>query len=312
MSDFQDDLRVRAAWLYYKEGMTQDQVAQELGLNRTRVLRMLATARQDGIVQIRVTAKQSRCIELERAIEERHGLERAIIIPSPQQSEQTSEVIGAVLGEYIADRLDRNITIGLGWGKTLSSTLDSIPQQDSIGVSVVSLLGGLTKVSAFNPSEFAWRLGDRLSAECLLMAAPVFAPDAQTRDALMTHPGIKEVFRRSEQLDLAIISVGDLSPSSTFVKYGLLEKDEIASLERAGAIGDVLCRFIDADGEIVEHQVNDRVIAVHPETLRSARKVVLASGGWQKISVFKAAMKLLNPSIIVTDELVAERLLDEN
>ncbi|MEJ5902575.1 sugar-binding transcriptional regulator [Ochrobactrum teleogrylli] len=312
MSDFQEDLRVRAAWLYYKEGMTQDQVAQELGVTRTRVLRMLGTARQDGIVQIRVTAKQSRCVELERAIEERHGLERAIIIPTPVQNEQTSDVIGAVLGEFIADRLDQNVTIGLGWGKTLSSALGSIPQQDAKGISVVSLLGGLTKVSAFNPSEFAWRLGDRLSAECLLMAAPVFAPDAKTRDALMTHPGIREVFRRSEHLDLAIISVGDLSPSSTFVKYGLLEKEEIASLERAGAIGDVLCRFVNARGEIVDHQVNDRVIAVHPETLRSARKVVLASGGWQKLAVFKAAMKLLRPNIIVTDEVVAERLLGED
>ena len=127
---------------------------------------------------------------------------------------------------------------------------------------------------------------------------------------MLTHPGIREVFRRSENLDLAIVSVGDLSPSSTFVSYGLLEKEEMASLQRAGAIGDILCRFIDADGQIVDHDVNRRVVAVDPRALRMSRKIVLASGGWHKLAVFRAAMKLLSPHVILTDEQVAERILD--
>lgn len=311
MSDLNDDLRTRAAWLYYKEGLTQDQVAQELGLARTRVLRMLAAARLDGTVQIRVISKNSHCIALERDLERKFKLERAIIVPMPQKPEMVPEIIGSVLGEYLTDLLSENMTIGLGWGRTLSSCLPSIPQQQDAGLSVVSLLGGLTKVSKFNPSEFAWRLGDRLSAESYLIAAPVFAPDERTREALLSHPGIREVFRRSENLDVAIVSVGDLSPTSTFVSYGLLDKEEIVSLQRAGATGDVLCRFIDADGKIVDHEVNRRVVAVDPQALRASRKIVLASGGWHKLGIFKAAMKLLSPQVIITDEQVGERLLDD-
>lgn len=311
MSDLNNDLRTRAAWLYYKEGLTQDQVAQELGLARTRVLRMLAAARLDGTVQIRVISKNSHCIALERELEQKFKLERAIIVPMPQKPEIVPEIIGSVLGEYLTDLLSENMTIGLGWGKTLSSCLPSIPQQQDAGLSVVSLLGGLTKVSKFNPSEFAWRLGDRLSAESYLIAAPVFAPDERTREALLSHPGIREVFRRSENLDVAIVSVGDLSPTSTFVSYGLLDKEEMVSLQRAGAIGDVLCRFIDADGKIVDHEVNRRVVAVDPQAIRASRKIVLASGGWHKLAIFKAAMKLLSPQVIITDEQVGERLLDD-
>lgn len=280
-------------------------------MTRTKVLRMLAASRLDGTVQIRVISKHSHCVDLERRLEKKYGLERAIIVPMPQKADMVPEIIGAVLGEYLTDVLKENMTIGLGWGKTLSACLPSIPQQAHAGVSVVSLLGGLTRVSTFNPSEFAWRLGDRLSAESYLIAAPVYAPDERTREALLTHPGIKEVFRRSENLDLAIVSVGDLSPTSTFISYGLLEKEEMSSLQRAGAIGDILCRFINADGEIIDHEVNRRVVSADPRALRSARKVVLASGGWQKLAVFRAAMKLLSPHVILTDELVAERLLDE-
>jgi DNA-binding transcriptional regulator LsrR (DeoR family) len=310
VSELNDDLRTRAAWLYYKEGLTQDQVAQELGLARTRVLRMLAAARVDGTVQIRVLSKHSHCVSLERELERKFKIDRAIVVPMPQNPEMVPEIIGTVLGEYLTDILTADMTIGLGWGKTLSSCLPSIPQQQHTGVSVVSLLGGLTKVSKFNPSEFAWRLGDRLSAESYLIAAPVYAPDERTREALLTHPGIREVFRRSENLDVAIVSVGDMSPTSTFTSYGLLDKEEMMSLQRAGAIGDILCHFINSDGEIVDHDVNRRVVSVDPRSLRSARKIVLASGGWHKVEVFRAAMKLLLPHVILTDEQVAERLLD--
>jgi len=170
------------------------------------------------------------------------------------------------------------------------------------------MLGGLTRVSGVNPSEFAWRLADRLSAECYLMAAPVFAPDPHTREALIAHPGIKEIFQKASRLDLAILSVGDLSPFSTISEYYLLQRDELKSLQAAGAVGDVLCRFIDGEGNIIDHPINERVIAFDPLELRSARKIVLASGGWEKYNAIKGALGLLKPHVLVTDEIVAERL----
>ena len=170
------------------------------------------------------------------------------------------------------------------------------------------MLGGLTRVSAVNPSEFAWRVADRLSAECLMLAAPVFAPDPRTREALLGHGGLGEVFQRAKSLDVAVVSTSDLSPLSTVVEYGLLSHDEVASLQNAGAVGDVLCHFVNAEGELVDHPINERVVAVHPHDLRSARNLVLASGGWQKVAAIRAALKLLRPGTLITDETVAERL----
>jgi DNA-binding transcriptional regulator LsrR (DeoR family) len=309
-AELTEDIKARVAWLYYMEGMTQDQIAQEVGLHRTRVLRMLSASRQDGTVQIRVTARLSRCVELERQIESTLGIERAIVIPDPREAQQVSQIIGAVLGAYVADNLSDRMTIGLGWGRTLSSSLPAITGNGHSDMTVVSLLGGLTKVSSVNPSEFAWRFADRLAASCYMLAAPVFAPDVRTREALMTHPGIREIFHRSTQLDMAILSVGDLSPQSTFAEYGLLERDELASLHRAGAVGDILCRFIDAEGEVIDHQVHDRVVAVDPRDLVNARKIVLASGGWHKYQVIQASIRLLRPHVLITDEVVAERLVE--
>lgn len=309
--DVSDDLKTKVAWLYYMEGMTQDEISKTLGLSRSRVLRILASSRQSGMVQIRVTTKLSYCVSLERALEMKYGLERAIVIPKPQDPSTTPDIIGAVLGGYLSENIPENATIGLGWGKTLTASLPGIEYREKSGISVLSMLGGLTRVSGANTSEFSWRLADRLSAECYLMAAPVFAPDARTREALLTHPGIEEIFRRATRLDLAILSVGDLSPVSTFSEYVLLERGEFAALQAAGAVGDVLCRFIDADGNVLDHDLNKRVIAVDPRDLSTARKIVLASGGWQKYGVIRGALRLLKPHVLVTDERVAERLASD-
>ena len=132
-----------------------------------------------------------------------------------------------------------------------------------------------------------------------------------TRDALMEHPGIAEVFSRMQSLDMAVVSTGDLTPHSVFSEYGLLTRAEIASLETAGAVGDVLCHFIDAEGQVIDHPVNQRVMGMNPLSLRGTRHIVLASGGWQKLTAIRAALKLLRPTVLVVNELVAERLAAE-
>lgn len=306
--DVTDDVKTRIAWLYYVEGMTQDEVANLVGMNRSRVLRVLAAARADGTVQIRVTTRMSRCVELERQLESRWNLTRAIVVPEPQDPAQLRAIIGAEVGAFMSQAVTSNMTVGLGWGKTLTSGVPAIVPRAPDGVRVLSMLGGLTRVSEVNPSEFAWRVADRLSAECYMLAAPVFAPDPDTRQALMNHPGIAEVFGRARNLDMAVISVGDLTPHSVFSEYGLLTRDEIASLEAAGAVGDVLCHFIDAEGNVVDHPVNRRVLAVNPLDLRGTRNIVLASGGWQKLTTIRGALKLLRPTVLIVNELVAERL----
>jgi DNA-binding transcriptional regulator LsrR (DeoR family) len=304
-----DHMKTRIAWLYYVEGMTQDEIVNETGLKRSKVLRILAASRQDGTVQIRVTTNLSKCVELERALEGRWGLTRAIVIPEPQDQAQTGSILGAALGAYISQNVTSHMTIGLGWGKTLTSALPAIVTPKVEGVRVLSMLGGLTRVSTVNPSEFAWRLADKLNAECYLLTAPVFAPDPETKKTLSTHSGIREIFMQARSLDMGIVSVGALTPTSAFAEYGLLSREEISSLHTAGAVGDVLCHFLDEEGNIIRHPVNDRVIAVDPTTLTTARNMVLVSGGSQKFKVVRAAIKLIRPKVLIVNENTAENLV---
>ena len=106
------------------------------------------------------------------------------------------------------------------------------------------------------------------------------------------------------------MSVGDLSPNSMLGKFGVLDREQTSSLIRAGAVGDILCRFINDVGEVLDHPLNDRVISAAPKTLRNARRIVLASGGWEKFAAIRASMNLIRPNVLITDELIAESLLN--
>ncbi len=142
-----DQLKTRVAWLYYMEGLTQDDIVTQTGLNRSKVLRILAASRLDGTVQIRVTTNLTKCIELERALEERWGFTRAVVIPEPQDENQTSSILGAALGAYISENISSHMTVGLGRGNTLTNALPSIVSPKVEGIRVLSMLGGLTHVS---------------------------------------------------------------------------------------------------------------------------------------------------------------------
>ncbi len=303
------DLKTRVSWLYYMEGLTQDAISEKLGISRLRVLRMLAASRQDGTVQIRVVSRLSDCVSLERQLETTFSIAQAIVIPSPEDETQLTPLIGAAAGRYIADNLRSGMRVGLGWGSSLRSSLTHIQQRTVRDLTVVSLLGGLTRAAGINPAEFAWRFADALGAECYLLTAPVYVADEATHAALCAHPGIEEVLAQARRVDLALVSVGDLSPSSTIARFGLLSWDELAALGREGAVADILCRFIDRDGRVLDHPINRRVVAVHPNDLRHAPKLVLASGGWCKVTALLAAIRLLRPHVLITDVHAAEGLL---
>ena len=303
------DLRTRVAWLYYMEGLTQDAIAEKLEISRIRVLKMLASCRQDGTVQIRVTSKLAACVALERQLETRFAIRQAIVIPSPENDDRLPALLGAAVGAYLNDTLRNGMRVGLGWGSTLRHSLTNIASRSLAELTVVSLLGALTRAAGVNPSEFAWRFADMFGADCYMMAAPVYAPDEATHAALLAHPGIEEVFTLARRIDVALVSVGDLSPVSTIARLDLIPPQELEQLRRAGAVADVLCRFIDQSGRIIDHPLNRRVVAVDPRQLRQTPRLILASGGWNKVQAMLAAVRLLSPSVIITDEHAAGGLL---
>ena len=112
----------------------------------------------------------------------------------------------------------------------------------------------------------------------------------------------REAFERIAASDLVVLSVGDLSARSLLIRYGLPGDVNVASLRKAGAVGDIMGQFLDVDGTVVDHPLNQRVLAPPVVDLARYPTVVVASGGRNKIDVVAAVLRARLASVLVCDE----------
>ncbi|NBO20440.1 MAG: hypothetical protein EBU97_00440 [Rhodobacteraceae bacterium] len=167
-----DRLRARAIWLYHVEGMTQNDIATQLGISRVMVVRLLADARRRNEVRITIAAPLIDVLLLEREVETRFGINRVIVAPCADPESDPVKVIAAAAGNFISGEMRAGMTVGVGWGRTLFNTLPFITGATLDDFRVVSLLGGIAAARRFNPAEFAWQFAELFQGEGFLI--PVY------------------------------------------------------------------------------------------------------------------------------------------
>jgi len=294
-------MRVRAAWLYYVEGLTQQATAKLLKINRVQVTRLLAEARKRGEVDIRINASISSIIEVERAVEHAFGIAKVIIAPMASEELDPTKAIASIAGQFISNYVQSDMKIGVGWGRNLYSTLPHIR--------VISLLGGISQAKRFNPAEFAWQFTELFNGEGYLVPAPALVDSAETKHALLEHCGINQIFELADDLDVAFLSAGGIEGITTSYRLGHVSEAERQSLIAAGAVGDLLYNFISEDGDLVDHNVNTRVISIGIDRLKNAKDRILISGGKEKVKVLLGCLRLVKPTVFITDEITAKAIL---
>jgi lsr operon transcriptional repressor len=306
-----DQQTVRAAWLYYMEGLTQDRVAAQLGLTRLRVNRLLGEARASGLVGITINARLASSLELEGELRRVCGLRDAVVVPTPEDPALVPVLLGRAAGEFVSRHLETHRVrgIGVGWGATLREAIRFVKAGAWPDLVVNSIMGGLTRGLEINTFETASALAGRLGARCSYLAAPLYAGSEKSRDTLVSQDVFRESFDAMAANDVALVSVGDLSERSLLIRYGLPKDVTIASLRRAGAVGDIVGQFLDAAGKPVKHPLNKRVISPSLDVIAAIDTVVVASGGLNKAPVIAAVLRAKLASVLVSDEKTAAEAL---
>jgi DNA-binding transcriptional regulator LsrR (DeoR family) len=256
-----------------------------------------------GLAEARVVAAPPDAVALPRVAHD------AALRTTGSNDADVAAAVGRAAGHFLREHLQDGLSVGIGWGATLDALFDTLGAPAPLHVSVVSLLGGMTHSRAVNPAAVARRLADALRADCYQLTAPLVVASEATRDALWTERGLRELHRRARKVDLALVSVGDISAEATLFREGLVPRAELAGLRAAGAVGDVLCRFVDAHGQAVDHPLNRRVVAIGLEDLRRVPRIVVVSGGARKVAALRAALSALPVSVLITDAAAASGLL---
>jgi DNA-binding transcriptional regulator LsrR (DeoR family) len=306
---FDAALAARICWHYFKEGQTQEIIAQQLNLTRKRVNRMLGEARERGLVQVTIQRPFGPCSELEAQLASAFSLRQAIVVPSPISDTDVRAMVGAAAGEYISDQLTPGAALGISWGGTINAAAQNIRRRSGEGNRVVLLCGGLAESTSINPYDNASMMARALDARCHYLTAPMFAASAELRDALLASEPLRSVLAMVAKLDLALLSAIDLTDRSKALEYGVISRNDWRSLRAAGAVGDICGHYLDVDGNSVQHPLTERVINPSMKSLLAIPHRILAAGGTAKVAIVRAAIKARLCHVLITDESAATALM---
>jgi DNA-binding transcriptional regulator LsrR (DeoR family) len=281
-----------------------------LGVGRVTIVRMLAEARARNEVKIAIESELSELVKLERALEKTFGIQQAFVAPLSTPEADPIPAIAAKTGAYLSEAMKSGMRVGVGWGRTLFSTLSFITPKSLSDFKVISLLGGVGVAREINPAEFAWRFAQAFQGEGYLIPAPAVVDSIETKIALIDRCGLQDIFRMTEDLDAVLLSIGGIRSATTFYRGGFLKEAQREELVARGAVGDVLFHPFDVNGKIVDHPINSVVMSVDVDRLRKAPIRILTSGGKEKVDALVGAMKLLAPTVLITDEESARKMIE--
>ena len=122
---------IKAAELYYRDGLSQQEIAKKLHTSRTSISRALIQARNEGYVQIRIQYPEQSDLALERKLEEKYGLTEALIaVPAYEQSSDQEVAFQAV--DYILRVLKKNMVFGMTWGRAMHEFVEQLAKDERL------------------------------------------------------------------------------------------------------------------------------------------------------------------------------------
>jgi DNA-binding transcriptional regulator LsrR (DeoR family) len=308
--DVDEQLLVRIAYACEVEGLTQAEAAERFGLTRLRVNKGLSDLRQRGILRVSIDSIYAASAELEWRLAERFGLKRAVVVPSPEKPSSVTPLVSAGLGGHLGALLQDPAVrrFGMSWGNTLNLATRHMQPINRADLQIVSVMGGIMRGSDVNGYEITTRLADLCNAKHSFFVAPVYAGSAESRRMFMQQDVIVEGLEKLRGCDAVALAAGDLE-SSLLVRDALPRDVALADLVRLGGVGDIIGHILDAEGRLVDHDINRRLVGLTLDDLRAIPNVILAAGGLHKVPVICAALRAGVVDTLVTDEATAEGVL---
>lgn len=299
---YEDKLLTKVAWYYYIEGYTQQEIGEYLSIPRLRVNRLLDKARKAGIIQFSVREGDSKRMIVERELITQFGLKDAFVVPSPLNEQDINESVAQAAAMYIHERLEKTGYINMGYGDTSSRILNHLANICEFPVNVVSLTGGVnyylpnTRSSIFN-------------AKLYLTPAPLLMASEDIVKAMEQEPSVKQIRHMATLAQMSIVGIGGVDSNATLLTNGTLNHSDVLLLSMQGAVGDMLCHFIDKDGNVIQSSLERRLMSTPLEQLKEMNNSIGVAGGSTKSEAILAALKGNYLDVLITDEATATNVL---
>ena len=307
-----DKLAINVAKLYYRSDFSQQKIAQELGVSRPSISRLLQYAKDKGYVTIQIVDPVEDMSIMEQHLKDKLHLKDVKIASSTiNDEEEIKKYISIAAAQYLDGIIKDGDIIGVGWGTTLPNMSQALISRSIKGSQVVQLEGGLSNSEWNNYSrEILENFANNFNTVAQYLPVPVIFDNKATKEQVDKDRYIKRILELGRHANIALFSVGTVRPNALFFRLGYTDIQEQEKIQRT-SVGDICSRFFDVEGRVCNRDLDERTVGITLGELRDKEYSIMISGGEGKINAIKAALRGRYANVLITDQFTGKALLED-
>jgi DNA-binding transcriptional regulator LsrR (DeoR family) len=302
-------LSASVARRYYLDGRSKIEIAEEFGLSRFKVARLIDLARASGLVRIEIGHKGLIDVDLSAQLQDRFGLEHAVVVDVRDDDDASIRMhLGQVAAELLAEVIGPDDVLGVAWSRSVGAMAKALPRLSA--VPVVQLTGAISRPDGDESAiDIVRDVARAAGGPAYVFYAPFVLPDAATARTMRQQREVALAFDQLSRVSKALVGVGRWAPGQSTLYDAVREHDRKA-LRNLGVCAEVSGVFLLEDGEPARTPLTDRLICVSADEMRAIPEVIALAYGAAKVPAAQAVLRSGLVSGLVTHTSFARSLLE--
>ena len=291
---------------YYLEDRKQSDIAQEVGVSRPLISRMLSEARDLGVVKITIQEPGGEASDLLERLRQYSGLRDGVLVEDGADNDETNQRLSE--GAVSLLRQLRTRCLGVGWGYLIGQLvtwLQKHPQENSTVTDICPLVGNASiPARNYQSNENVRLIAQQLGAAPHFLYLPALPESLEEKQLLCSTEVYRQIQAQWNRMDTALVNIGDYPSSPDFaslVRYGSL-------LQQEHTCGRLLIYYFNEEGKVIRSD-QDFAIQIPLETLRQCPNIIGVCSANTSVKALRGALRSGVFSHIVTRAALAKELL---
>src|SRR3954469_13302025 len=294
---------------YYLDGRSKLEIAEEFGLSRFKVARLIEAARSSGRGRIEIGHKGRIDVDLSARLQARFRLAHAVVVDTTEDTDESvRKHLGQVAAELLAELVGPDDVLGVAWSRSVGAMARALPRLAA--VPVVQLTGAITLPDGDEGSiDIVRDVARAAGGPAYVFYAPFTLPDAATARALRNQREVALTLDQLPKVTKAVVGIGAWAPGRSAL-YDTAREHDRRELRRLGVCAEVSGVFLSTEGQPVRTDLTERMIGIDAEQMRTIPEVIAISYGTDKVTAVLAALRSGLIEGLVTHRPLAQALLD--
>lgn len=301
------DLIVKVASMYYEENKTQTYISKKLNLSRPTISTLLQEGKDLGIIKISILKKNAGTKDLVNNLKEKYPINNLFI--APENSKDPLHDIGVICADYIEQKRDEKLKIGLGLGNAVYEFSKCANYISTNFDFITPLVGGVDlKNDSLHSNRICFDLSKKYSCDPSFFYAPFQADSIDQKEMLIDSSMVKSSLERAKSVDVAILGVGNPMISSAFQRLYYLKEEDLKIFKEKKVVGDIVTSFFNENFNCVETPSSKKLIGLTIKDLDYIKDVVVVASGEYKKYAIKTLLENHTVNTLIIDYPLAEGL----